>query len=121
MSAIEVESVDALVKRYAEAAAEHGRATEAGNYKEANRAYKVIAAVYMELRRRGREAQLALLPLLEAPEPGIRAWVGTHALEFSPADGERVLSHMENTPRSLVSLSAQITLRQWREGKLRFP
>jgi hypothetical protein len=44
MAAIEDEDITTLVKRYAETAAAHGRATEAEDHKEANLAHEVVAA-----------------------------------------------------------------------------
>jgi hypothetical protein len=118
---IEHSKIESLVRQYVEAARAHGRATEASEYTKANEAHEVIATVYRELRRIGTDAQLALLPLLEDNDVGVRLWASSHALEFSPSDGERVLSALEKMPRSFVGLSAKITLQQWRQGKLRFP
>ncbi len=87
----------------------------------ANEAHEVIAATYRELRRIGIDAQRALLPLLDDPDAGVRLWASSHALEFSPSDAERVLTVLENMPKSFVGISAKITLQQWRQGKLRFP
>ena len=109
------------MKRYAEAAAAHGRATEAGDHKTANAAHEVLANAYRELRRRGIDAQRALLPLLEYQDLSVQAWAGAHALEFAPVEGERALTFIAEIPKSLVSFSAKMTLWQWREGKLRFP
>jgi len=63
----------------------------------------------------------ALLPLLQHPDLGVRAWAAAHALEFAAAEGEPVLVATADIPGSLVSFSAKMTLRQWREGTLRFP
>jgi hypothetical protein len=115
------EEIGALVARYAQAAAAHGRATEAGDAKSANEAYEAVAGLYGELRRRGQAAQRALLPLLTNADLGVRAWVGAHALEFAATEAEPVLTAMSEIPKSLVSFSAKMTLREWREGKLRFP
>ena len=120
MPPIEEEAVADLVQRYAEAACAHGRATEAGDHATTNQASEVIAGVYRELRRRGVDAQSALLPLLHAAEPGVRLWAGSHALEFAPADGERALSALEDGPERLLAFSAKMTLRQWRSGCLVF-
>ncbi len=121
MAAIEHEAVATLVEQYAEAAAAHGRATGTGDYKTANAAHETLASVYRELRRRGMEAQLALLPLLEHEDLGVQAWAGAHALEFAPGEGEQALARISEIPKSLVSFSAKMALRQWRDGKLRFP
>jgi hypothetical protein len=121
MTPIENAEIASLVNRYSESAAAHGRATEAGDHKTANAAHEVLATVYRELRRRGVEAQRALLPLLEHNDIGVRGWAGAHALEFAPSEGESALTALAEVPRSLISFSAKMTLRQWREGTLRFP
>ncbi len=110
-----------LIKMYTEAASRHGAATESGDYKEANRQHDVVAKVYRELRRRGSDAQRALLPLLAEQDLGVRTWAAAHALEFAPAEGKRVLAAAAEVPNSLVSLSAKMTLREWEAGRLRFP
>jgi hypothetical protein len=117
----ETETGESLVDRYAKAAEIHRRATEAGDHNLANTAHQEIAAVYRELRRRGPEAQRTLLPLLASPDIGVRSWAGSHALEFAASEGEPVLIAISEIPKSLVGFDARITLREWREGKLRFP
>lgn len=112
--------IETLVNRYAEATAEHGRATERGDHRRANRAQEVVSSVYRELRRRGLESQRLLLRFLTDSNAGTRLWAASHSLEFSPGDGEPVLIAMSETPQSLVGFSAKMTLKQWREGKLRF-
>ena len=121
MAAIENEELVAVVQQYAEGAAAHGRATQVGDHKAANAAHEELASAYRELRRRGIDAQRALLPLLEHEDLGGQAWAGAHALEFAPVEGERALTRIAEIPKSLVSFSARMTLRQRREGKLRFP
>jgi hypothetical protein len=118
---IDSERVDSLLERYAINATDHSHSTEAGDYEAANRAHEVVATIYRELRRRGPNAQRALLALLESPEPGVRSWAGAHALEFSSFEGERALIALANGSHRTVSLTARITLQEWRNGKLRFP
>src|SRR4051812_19892849 len=107
MAELDAEAIEELIQRYADAAAVHGRATEQNDYLAGNAAYQVIDSVCHELRRRGLEAQRALLQLLGDPEPGVRCWAASHALEFSPADGERTLSALAGLPKSLVGFSAR--------------
>jgi len=113
--------VAALIEMYATAAATHGEATESGDYKTGNRHYRIVESVYRELRSRGLEAQRALLPLLARAEPGVRGWAAAHALEFAPTEGEPVLAALAAVKASLVGLSAEMTLKEWRRGTLRFP
>lgn len=121
MANIEEEPVKILVARYAAAAADHGRATENGDHKRANKAYKVIESVFRELRRRGPEALRQLGSLLDSPDAGVQCWAGAHALEFAPEDAERALSAVASGNSRLIGLSAEMTLKQWRAGKLHFP
>jgi hypothetical protein len=111
-------TVGELVSRYVEAATEHVKASERGDYRRANPQHDIVAAIYRELRRRG-EGE-ALLPLLAHDEPAVRSWAGAHALEFSPQEGERVLEELA-AEAGVVGLNAQMTLETWRKGELRFP
>jgi hypothetical protein len=117
---IDEETLEVLIGRYQDSARDHGRATESGDYKSANEAYGSIATIHGELRRRGLEAQKALLALLEDAAPGVRVWAATHALEFAPSAGERVLLALAEVPKSLVGFSAKTTLKQWKAGRLQF-
>lgn len=112
--------IDQLVGAYREAAMRHGEATENGDHEEANRSAEIVLSVYSELRRRGPAAQIRLLSFLADEAPGVRLWAASHALDFSPAEGARTLQELVSSER-LIGLSAKTTLREWREGKLRFP
>lgn len=101
--------------------AKHGRATDAGDCRAANRAHDGLAATYRELRRRGLDAQRALLPLLEHEEPSVQCWAAAHAFELAPAAGERVLGRCERSFPGPTALDAQMTLAEWRAGRSRFP
>ncbi len=109
-----------LVAAYAEAARAHGSATDDGDHKKANKAHDQIASIYSELRRRGLEAQRALLPLLFDPHPWVRSWSASHALDFGAAEGAAVLERLAGV-KGAVAISAHYTLEAWRNGTLKFP
>ena len=111
-------SVDELVRRYADAASAHHDATEQGDHERANAQHDIVASAYRELRRRDRAS--VLLVLLDQPDVGVRSWAAAHALEFAPAEGERVLTELSTEP-GIAGFNAQMTLETWREGSLRFP
>ncbi len=117
MEGLETLSTDELVARYAEAARIHGEATITGSH-PANNEADFIAATYRELRNRGSES--ALLGLLESDDAAVRAWAGAHALEFAPEQGEPVLVRIAESP-GLLGFGAEMTLREWRAGRLTFP
>jgi pyrroline-5-carboxylate reductase len=109
-------TTDQLVEKYRELSARHGRAIEAGNHKAANRDFDVIVSINKKLRERGSEAQRLLLGLLNDEEPGTRCWAAIDVLAFEPQEGERVLAELAKVPKSLVGLTAGMTLQQWKAG-----
>lgn len=119
-SRVDSKSNEELVRLYEEAAHNHRQATDSGDPEEGNRAADLVALIYHELRKRGLAAQSLLLPLLDAPDSGVRGWAAAHALEFAPEKGEPVLEVLSNEPRFL-GFSARTTLKVWREGNLKFP
>lgn len=114
------ETTEALLSLYAEAAAEHGKASHEGDFKTVNQQHAILATVYRELRSRGRESQLALLPLLRHQDTYVRGWAASHALEFAPAEAEAALKEL-SAQGGLAGFGAEITLEEWRKGALEFP
>ncbi len=121
MSTYDHKSSKELVTQYEEAAIQHGESTESGNYKKTNRAHEIVAGVYRELRRRGQEDQELLLALLSSENLAVRVWAATHSLEFRPKRGEPILEAVVAGPLSLVQLDAEMVLKEWRKGNLKFP
>jgi Domain of unknown function (DUF2019) len=109
-----------LVEVYRDAAKLHGEATETGDHKTANKSADLISEVYAELRKRGANAKGLLLPLLTDPVSGVRLWSASHALEFSPEEGEAILKVLASSG-TFLGLSAEMTLKEWRAGRLHFP
>ena len=122
MRIAEIATADAqaLVAAYRAAAVAHGRATNDGDHRAANRHHDIVAAIYRELRKRGDSARRELLPLLDDIDPYVRAWAAAHALDFAPDRGERVLRRLAESPGA-IGLSAEMTLREWAKGSLTFP
>ena len=108
-----------LIEKYAQAASANREAIAAGDSVKANQAHDVVAAVYRHLREHGEQRQL--LPLLEHSDPGVVGWAAAHALEFAPQEGERALTDLASRERGIIGFDAEMTLSEWRKGKLRFP
>lgn len=103
---------------YRTAALEHAAATAAGRHRLANRNHDLIASIVRELRTRGRDGEKTLENLLRDKELAVRVWAATHCLAFAPADAERVLSEAAAGPPSPVRLAAEMTLSEWKAGRL---
>jgi hypothetical protein len=116
----EGQPIDSVLRLYTDAAAAHGEASDNGDYKTGNEQHKIIETVYRELRTRGPDAQLALLPLLAHVDSNVRCWAAAHALEFAPAEGEAALNEL-SLQGGLIGFGAETTLKEWRKGALRFP
>ena len=113
------EEKDHLVSDYVAAAAQHRRATREGNSALANRSDDVVAGIYRALREQGERERL--LPLLADADPAVRGWAASHALEFAPERAVPVLAELAAGPPSSERLDAQMTLKEWKKGTLKFP
>lgn len=109
---------DELIGAYVNASIAHGAAIDAGDYRTANRQNDVTAAISNELRKRGQERRL--LDLLEHENPWVRYWAAGEALQCAPGEAEPVLRRLAALPPSLVRLTAETTLDEWRKGNLKF-
>ncbi|QSQ25380.1 DUF2019 domain-containing protein [Pyxidicoccus parkwayensis] len=109
-------TTEALIEKYREATASHGRLLDARKTRAANKEYDRAASIEVELRTRGPEAVERIAELLNDPEPGTRFWAALVALRFAPAKGARVLAELATPPLSMVGLSAAMTLEQWKSG-----
>jgi len=105
-----------LIRLYERAASEHGQAHGPAGNPAADR----VAAIYRVIRSRGLEHQKKLLPLLLSGDIGVRSWAAAHALEFEPRQGEAILLDIAKL-KGFKGFSAEMTLKVWREGSLRFP
>lgn len=105
---------------YEESAALHGQASQDGDHRGANAQYKRITATWKELRGRGAEGRAALLQLMSSRNPHVQVWAASHVLEFAPGPAEALLERLAGGPPSVVRLDAEMTLKEWKTGHLRF-
>jgi len=114
-------TTDALVQMFRAVASGRGAALEKADPKTANRLYRQMAKLYAEIKHRGTQAQRQILPLLDDEDASVRASAATYALEFDARAAEPVLEKIDREERNLCGLTAQMVLKQWKAGKLRFP
>lgn len=119
LKALKRADTKSLIEQYRKAAARHGEASVEGDYKTANRQYEIISAIFSEIRERSPDAQRSLLELLDDANPNVRLWAASHALEVAPGEGVRVLRELAALGRP-PRLEAEMTLKEWEEGRLRF-
>jgi hypothetical protein len=108
-----------ILERCARAADLHGRATDEGNFKVANRAYDRAARAFAALRKTS-GYEKALLSLLDHLSPHVRAWAATRLLPTHETQATRTLEQV-GQGRGFMAFSARITLELWKKGELKLP
>lgn len=108
-----------LIRCYRDSAISHSDAIGCGNREVANRHSTLIAVMYTEIKHRGRAAQRRLLSLLEDPDLSVRLWAASHTLDIAPTQSEATLTELASGS-SLLGLTAETTLREWKAGRLQF-
>jgi len=117
---LETKTIDEIVSIYAKNAAAYREAITHGTADEANAAYDRVWRCSKELKKRGPEAQRALLPLLNDNSPDVRVCAATAALEFAPELGVAELERLANSTFK-CGVNAQLILQEWSRGKLKLP
>lgn len=106
---------------YRQAAIENDAAVAKGRHRVANRQFELLVSLAREFRARGRQGQQVFEELLGDPENAVRAWAASHALPFATKAAEAVLAQIAAGPPSPIRLSAEMTLREWKAGRLSQP
>ena len=109
-----------LAHRYVEAARRRGEAIDVGDSDRANREFDEITAIYREFKRRGKGAFDALIASSRDRDPNVRAAVGWALVELFPERARAILTDVATQP-GLPGFSAEVTLREWENGHLKFP
>ena len=111
-------SIEELVTEYTKYASQHGKATEQGDYKEANKAHDKLIKIYQQIKEQGNLVHPMFKNMLHSSDPSVRSWAASHSLAISPKEAEAVLTDIGKIPNSLVAFSAIITLEEWKKERL---
>lgn len=109
---------EALLLEFVEQAIIQSSATRAA---DANRAAQELASIYRRIRDLGPEAVARFVGLTNHANESVRLWAATYGLEIASEACEPVLEALSEGPPGPVRLSASMSLREWRGGRLRFP
>ena len=107
-----------ILEDYVQTAIQHGKATDDGDSNLANNAYDHLDELFQEILVSERRREL--LPLLDHEDPSVRSKAAFHTLTIEPTLAEAALEAVAAGP-GLIGFSAEITLSQWRLGKLKAP
>lgn len=114
---------DNILKTYIEASIIHGKATNEGKHREANKQYSKLSKIYKTLKNDSVLAESILTELLNHENLFVKAWAAAHALtlDINVKLAESILldiSCMDDI--GILQLDAEMTLKQWKDGNLKF-
>ena len=105
---------------YRTTAIEVEAAIQSGRHKVVNRLYARLASLSKELRARGETGEQLVLTLLSDEILAVRVSAATSALPFAAERAQVVLALASEGPPSPLRLTAEMTLQEWRAGRLKF-
>lgn len=110
-----IKDTEAALVCFERAALLHAEATEAGDFKVANKAYRDLSKAVDFLKQHDAVQQLDLF--LAHSSEGVRAWAATYLL---PIEENRSIQILEEIALGggIRSLAAEMTLKEWRAGTL---
>jgi hypothetical protein len=112
--------IDTIKNQYRALALAHGRATKAGDYKEANRNHDKLLALVPKIRACGQDGEAVLLALTEDSDEAVVCWSATHVLPFDEKRALAVLSELAKKPGPM-GFNAKMVVQQWKKGELILP
>lgn len=114
-----MEKLQKLISKYVDSTIKHGVESEQGNYKEANKHYKIKSKCFEEMKQFGEAGQHEIVQLLSHENGHVRVGAAFHTLSFNPALGEKKLEESINEPDG-VGFKAKMILSEWKKGNLTF-
>ena len=113
-----IENVEEALRLFEENSIKQAQTLEIGNYKLGNKCFDNIMKCLSCLYKQGK---LDLLePFLSHENAGVRETAAYAYLYVCPQKGEDVLSEIANGNYGFLSINAEMTLKEWKEGRLKF-
>lgn len=111
-----MEDIEKLKKMFIIAAIKHGEGTEQGNYKLANKQYKIIEKSIDELKNIENGIE-EFEELLEHEDDYVKLWCARYLIESRNMKAKRTLLALINKP-GFLGLTAKLTLDEWDKGNI---
>lgn len=110
-------NTDELIDELINAIINHGKASEEGKARLANKNYSIIKKIEDELKKDFPVYVKRLESLLEHDDDYVKMWVAADLLQVLNKRAEKVLMEL-STKRWSGRLTAEIILQEWRKGNL---
>lgn len=111
-----MEIVEKVIKTFVDAAVKHGECTNRGDYRTANKQYKIMFKSLQQLKVH-EDGIIQFKELMEHQSDYVRLWSSTHLLRV---EEEKAKKHLKSLAKKseIISLTAQTTLDEWEKGNL---
>jgi hypothetical protein len=111
-----INSVEEALNLFEQSTLQHTIATETGDYKSGNKAYKSIlnSIVYLN---QNNKVEL-LVPFVNHSNNGVRVWAASYLLNSNTGLAVKILEEI-SVGLGIISYNAQMTLSEWRKGNLK--
>lgn len=115
-----MDKLDKLIQKYVEAVMIHGKESWGGDYKKANRYYKVYTKCFIDICKYGEEGKNVLKELLNHNSHFVRYSAAYHMLPFDSVIAVKMLKKCKGEPEG-VGFNAKTTMDEWNSSNLKFP
>jgi len=111
--------VIAAQDQFVEGAREHGLYTVEGDAPATNRAYKKLSLALKELREMPDRGEGFLAGLIQNEDLSVVTWAALYLLPSRPEEAVQALQRVAGEGKSLIAFDAEMTLKEWRAGRLK--
>lgn len=111
---------DKFIEKFIEASVKYGKTMEAGNAKIANKNSDIIRKIRGKWKSNQEDVLEDLLLLLNHKEDYVRLNAAFTLLPLSPDKAEAVLKELALKERCQLGFEAEMILREWKKGHLKF-
>ncbi|WP_158306267.1 DUF2019 domain-containing protein [Paenibacillus curdlanolyticus] len=106
------------ISKFIEASIKHREGIDQGDSRTANASYKKLYNSYVWLKENNHVSELVIL--LDHENEGVRCWAARYTLILNKEKAEKVLEELRSSLSHNVSFSAEMTLKEWEDGNLKF-
>lgn len=106
-----------IEEEYIDSASTHGRATESGDYRLANKSADKLLKLRDLLYSLEDRGESILLSLTVHSDFSVKAWAGADLLPVNEAEALKVLRYVIQNDKGLAAFDAQIVIEEWQAGK----
>jgi hypothetical protein len=106
------------LEQYRRHATDHGLHMMSGDAEASNESHDRLLNTFGSLVRDGNRREL--LTLYDDPNPSVQCWAAAHTLELDEAMALEKLEQLERSGIPIVSLNAEYTIKEWKNGNLKF-